>query len=73
MPVEVKSGKAGSMKSLHQFMAEKGLILAVRCDTNPPSVEDIRVKTTVGKPASYRLLSMPVYLAERITDFLDQI
>ncbi len=73
VPVEVKSGKAGSMKSLHHFMAEKGHDLAVRCDINPPSVEDINVKTTVGTPASYRLLSIPVYLIERISDFIDQV
>jgi len=73
VPVEAKSGKAGSMKSLHHFMAEKGHDLAVRCDINPPSIERIDMKTTVGKPASYRLLSIPVYLAERIADFIDQI
>ncbi len=72
IPIEVKSGKAGSMKSLHYFMAEKGHELAVRCDLNPPSVEDISVKTTTGKPASYRLLSVPVYLAERIPRFIEQ-
>ena len=73
VPIEVKSGKAGSMKSLHHFMAEKEHDLAVRCDINPPSVEHIHMKSTVGKPASYRLLSVPAYLAERIVDFIDQI
>ena len=36
VPVELKSGAAGSMKSLHQFMFDKRLDLAVRCDANPP-------------------------------------
>ena len=60
------------MKSLHHFMAEKGHDFAVRCDINQPSVENLRVKTTLGNPASYWLLSIPVYLAERINDLTDQ-
>ena len=64
VPVEVKSGPAGSMKSLHQFMAEKGLDFAVRCNFNLPSIENIKLKTTLGKPVSYRLLSIPVYLTQ---------
>jgi len=51
----------------------KGHDLSVRCDINPPSMERIDMKMTVGKSASYRLLSIPVYLAERIADFIDQI
>ena len=73
VPVEVKSGKAGSMRSLHHFMAEKGLDFAVRSDTNQTSVENIRVKTTSGEAVSYRLLSIPVYLTERIHDLIDII
>jgi hypothetical protein len=61
VPVEVKSGSAGSMKSLHQFMAEKRLNFAVRFNINQPSVENIRVKTTLAKPVSYRLLSLPSF------------
>jgi len=62
VPVELKSGAAGSMKSLHQFMFDKHLDLAVRCDANPPSVMDVSVTTTRGDPVSYRLLSLPPYL-----------
>jgi predicted AAA+ superfamily ATPase len=72
VPVEVKSGSAGSMKSLHQFMAEKRLNSAVRININQPSVENIRVKTNQGIPVSYRLLSLPVYLTERLEDLLEQ-
>ena len=38
IPIELKSGAAGSMKSLHQFMFERRLDMAVRVDANPPSV-----------------------------------
>jgi hypothetical protein len=62
VPVELKSGAAGSMKSLHQFMFDKRLDLAVRCDANPPGVMDVSVTTTRGDPVSYRLLNLPPYL-----------
>ena len=73
IPVEVKSGSSGSMKSLHQFMAEKRLDFAVRCNINRLSVDNIRVKTTLGKPVSYRLLSIPVYLTERLYELMEQL
>jgi hypothetical protein len=72
VPVEVKSGSAGSMKSLHQFMAEKRFDIAVRCNIYQPSVEDISLKTTLGQPVSYRLLSLPAYLTERLHEFIEQ-
>lgn len=34
VPVELKAGAAGSMKSLHQFMFDRGLRFAVRFDEN---------------------------------------
>ncbi len=66
VPIEVKAGSAGSMKSLHAFMRSKGLPLAVRLDTNPPSVQAMDVRTTTGERARYRLLSLPLYMTEAI-------
>jgi uncharacterized protein len=66
VPVEVKAGSVGAMKSLHAFMHGKGLGLAVRLDTNSPSVQDLQVRTTLGDPARYRLLSLPLYMTESI-------
>jgi uncharacterized protein len=62
LPVEVKAGAAGAMKSLHQFMHDKDLDLAVRCDANPPSQLTVDLATTQGDPVSYTLLSLPHYL-----------
>ncbi|MBC2743941.1 MAG: ATP-binding protein [Desulfosarcina sp.] len=73
VPVEVKSGPAGKMKSLHQFMAEKKLDLAIRCNLNLPSVEKIRVKTTLGQPVAYRLVSIPIYLSEHLPRLIEQV
>jgi len=65
VPVETKSGTAGAMKSLHQFMHDKALHLAVRFDRNPPSFQSVQVKTTLGHPVDYQLLNLPHYLAWR--------
>jgi predicted AAA+ superfamily ATPase len=71
VPVEVKSGPAGKLKSLHQFMAKKDLSLAVRCNLNLPVTENIQVKTTLGQPVAYRLLSVPLYLTEALPRLID--
>lgn len=69
VPIEVKAGASGSLKSLHQFVAQKRASLAVRFDAAPPSLQTVR--TTVrrdGEPIEvrYRLLSLPLYLVERL-------
>jgi len=65
VPIELKAGVSGAMKSLHQFMFDKQLRLAVRIDENPPSLATINVTTTQGDPVRYRLLGLPIYLAWR--------
>ena len=71
VPVEIKSGATGSLKSLHQFVAEKGTRVAVRFDTRLPALQT--VETKVHSPGqfsdiSYRLLSLPLYLVERLPE-----
>lgn len=62
VPVEVKSGAAGSMKSLHQFMHDKKLPFALRLDRNPPSLQSMHVRTTKGQEVRYKMLNLPYYL-----------
>ena len=69
VPIEVKSGASGSLKSLHQFVAEKHVELAVRFDTNPPSLQRIQTTVRVGQdsvPVDYVLVSLPLYLVEAL-------
>ena len=70
VPVELKAGTSGSMKSLHQFMHDKQLELAVRIDANPPSVMDAEVTTTQGDQATYKLLSLPGYMLWRAAELV---
>jgi len=72
VPVEVKAGKAGSMKSLHAFMQAKQLSCALRLDINPPSSQMVDVKTTTSKSVKYRLISLPLYMVESIPGALNK-
>jgi predicted AAA+ superfamily ATPase len=72
IPLELKAGAAGSMKSLHQFMFDKGLDFAVRCDTNSPSLAQLDLSTTQGSRVAYTLLSIPLYLLWNLSSLLER-
>lgn len=73
LPVEVKAGTTGTLKSLHHFMALRGLDLAVRVNAGRPLLADVDVRTTAGEPAQYRLLSLPFYLTGQIYRILESL
>jgi uncharacterized protein len=73
VPLELKAGSSGSMKSLHQFMADRGLPLAVRIDRNPPSFMNVDVRTTQGDESRYGLLSIPFYLLHRLPELTAEL
>lgn len=61
LPVEVKSGKTGTLRSLHLFMELKQLAVALRFSIHTPVVETI----TSSLPKSdycYTLVTLPLYL-----------
>ena len=70
IPIEVKSGAAGSLKSLHQFISERNFKTAVRINSEKPAVTKINVKTSTGNMAKYSLISIPFYLTEEIDRFI---
>ena len=67
IPVEVKAGKSGTLKSLHQFMNMSDHKYAVRLYSG--NLEISEVKTTEGK--EYKLLNLPYFLAGKIHEYLD--
>ncbi len=73
VPIEVKSGATGSLKSLHQFMAERELNLAVRINSERPTVTNVDLTTSQGVRAEYRLLSIPFYLAGELDRILTEL
>ena len=73
LPVEVKSGTSGSLRSLHQFMIAHRSGRAVRLDLNEPSVQEINteVMNAEGKQqVSYRLANLPLYMAGRLSSLM---
>ncbi len=67
IPVEVKSGPQGRLRSLHEFMNRTDHNYAVRLLANYISVEN--AQTTKGK--SFKLLNLPYFLSAQLNQYLD--
>jgi hypothetical protein len=67
LPIEIKAGKTGSLKSLHTFMALKKIKRAVRFNTDQPSI--VMVNTTIPGigAAHYKLISLPLYMIGQLS------
>lgn len=74
VPVEVKSGSSGTLKSLHQFMAERQLEFAIRFDINSPVVHKMDVQTLmaggVSTHVNYTLHGLPLYLSDFVFEYV---
>lgn len=53
VPIEIKSGAMGQMKSMHIFLKERKLKLGLRFNIDPPSIFDTKES---------RICSLPAYL-----------
>ena len=73
IPIEVKAGSSGSLKSLHYFLQKKSLSLGVRFCSQIPSLttEQILFPTKVVK--KYQLLSLPLYMVEELARLLGEV
>jgi uncharacterized protein len=69
IPIEVKSGSSGSMKSMHQFLWRSGAPLGVRLYAGPWRDDQLTVRMPDGE-LGYRLLSLPLYLAEMVDELV---
>ncbi len=67
IPVEIKSGKTGMLRSLHQFMDRVDHSYAIRVYAG--DFEITNAVTTKGK--QYRLLNLPYYLAGKIFVYIE--
>lgn len=70
LPVEVKAGKTGTLRSLHTFMASKTGTLAIRFNADLPSITDVNVSINQVGNAEYKLLSLPLYMVGHIRKLL---
>ncbi|MEI7437990.1 MAG: DUF4143 domain-containing protein, partial [bacterium] len=72
VPVEVKAGKTGRLRSLWQFMAEKNSRLALRFNADKPSLLDTTDTMHDGTKLAYRLLSLPLYLIDHTNRLVEE-
>ena len=69
VPVEVKSGKSGTLRSLHQFINHSNHPYAVRLYAG--DFEITESITPAGKP--YKLLNLPYFLAGKINEYIEML
>lgn len=69
IPVEVKSGHEGKLKSLHLFMDECNHDIAIRYYNGIPSFT--KAQTPAGK--EFRLMNLPYYTVSKIEKYLESI
>lgn len=67
IPVEIKSGSHGTLRSLHQFIERCNHRFAVRLLANYFSIE--KLKTPRGTP--YILMNMPYYTSTRLQQYVE--
>ncbi len=65
-PLEIKSGKTGKLKSLHQYVDLSGIKLAIRLYAGQFQIDNL--KTPGGVP--FRLLNIPYYLAGNLDGYV---
>lgn len=70
LPIEVKAGKTGSLKSLNQFITEKDINFAVRFNLDLPSLIKSSGILATGENYRFNLLSLPAYMVEELGRFL---
>jgi len=66
VPVEVKAGKSGTLKSLHLFLKEKPSDVSIRLNTDLPSLMKGEHILADGRKKTYQLLSLPLYMAGQV-------
>ena len=62
IPVEVKAGATGRLKSMHLFLSEKNRDFGLRFNSDRPSLLDTRTPPVDGNSRPFRLLFLPCYL-----------
>ena len=72
IPVEVKAGSTGSLRSLQIMVIEKSLHHAVRFNSMPPSIFQEKRNTVKGK-SCFTLYSLPHYLSGQLLRIMNEL
>ena len=70
IPIEVKSGSSGTIKSLQSYVIKKQADVAVRISSAKPSVNDLTAKSNQQR-RDFKLINVPFYLVNRLKELLD--
>ena len=62
VPVEIKAGKTGTLKSLHRFLQEKRRSFALRFNGDVPSLMHSSTQMGDKTRLEFDLLSLPLYM-----------
>lgn len=73
IPIEVKAGRTGTLKSLHLLMGLRRWPVAVRFNTDKASLVAVNMETTTQQKAEYQLLSLPLYLISQLPRLLHEM
>jgi len=70
IPVEIKTGTTGSLKSLHQFLKEKQRDFGLRFNADVPSLLRDSATLTDRTSIDFELLSLPLYMVGQVRRLL---
>lgn len=73
LPVEVKAGATGRLKSLHVFISEKAGSTGIRFNSDLPSLVDTNTVIPGREKRPFTLLSLPLYLVGQLPRLLDNL
>lgn len=67
IPIEIKSGTTGSLKSLHEFIERSNHHYAIRMYAGEFKIEE---HTTPNQKKSYKLMNLPYYLGTKLPEYI---
>ncbi|MDX2022750.1 MAG: AAA family ATPase [Deltaproteobacteria bacterium] len=70
VPVEVKAGATGRLRSLQMMVQEKALSLAVRVNSQPMQRSELETALPIGPSRKFTLLSVPFYMVSELPRLL---
>lgn len=73
LPIEVKAGKSGTLKSLHYFIKEKSLNFGVKFNAHLPHITQEKNLLADGSSVEYQLLSLPLYFVNQLKRLAESI
>jgi hypothetical protein len=73
VPVEVKAGATGRLRSLHMMVSEKQFDLAVRVSSEPLLMNEVTTALPVGTAQTFKLLSVPFYLVSELPRLIAEL